>query len=125
MAIFFKRETFFDVEAENSERIRGLIMTSPQRLIRDTIYVPRIHPSHSTPRVLTMEWIDGACRLTDQDKIKEMGLSIKGVMQGVCEVFAAQIFTMGFVQCDGHPSNVLVRKHPNGRKSQHQIVLIG
>ena len=92
-----------------------------------------------------MEYIADASKLTDLPKIEQMGLSKKKVGRSVAEVFAAQIFDIGFVQADGHPrcatplacvicrlyiqcatcSNVLVRKHPNGTPGQHQIVLIG
>jgi aarF domain-containing kinase len=72
-----------------------------------------------------MEYIPDACRLTDIKKIEEMGLSVKEVARSVCEVFAAQMFEMGFLQADGHPSNVLIRKHPNGKRGQHEVVLIG
>ncbi len=62
--------------------------------------------------------------MTDREKLEEWGLSAKQVSRSVCEAFASQIFQHGFVQADGHPSNVLVRKHPNGKKGQHQVVLI-
>lgn len=35
-----------------------------------------------------------------------------------------QIFQHGFVQCDGHAGNVLIRRHPNGKRGQHQVVLV-
>ena len=50
-----------------------------------------------------MEYIPDASKLTDLSKIEEKGLSRKKVARSVAEVFAAQIFTMGFVQADGHP----------------------
>jgi predicted unusual protein kinase regulating ubiquinone biosynthesis (AarF/ABC1/UbiB family) len=50
-----------------------------------------------------MEYIGDASKLTDLPKIEEMGLSKKKVARSVAEVFAAQIFDMGFVQADGHP----------------------
>jgi aarF domain-containing kinase len=37
--------------------------------------------------------------------------------------FYAQIFAGGFVHCDPHPGNVLVRPHP-GRPSEPQLVLL-
>ncbi|KAF8317772.1 uncharacterized protein EI90DRAFT_3293460 [Cantharellus anzutake] len=118
------QETLFDNEAANSEKIRSLVMSSRNPSIREVAYVPRIHDSLSTPRVLTMEYISDACKLTDLDKIRGMGLDVGAVAKTAVEVFATQIFEMGFVQTDGHPSNVLIRRHPNGAQGQHQIVLI-
>ena len=54
-----------------------------------------------------MEYIEGACRLTDLGRIERMGLSVARVAQSVCEVFSAQVFEMGFVQADGHPRFVV------------------
>lgn len=65
--------------------------------------MPRIHPHLCTPCILTMEYIADASKLTDLSKIEEKGLSRKKVARSVAEVFAAQIFNMGFVQADGHP----------------------
>ncbi|KAF8311371.1 ABC1-domain-containing protein [Clavulina sp. PMI_390] len=117
-------ETRFDHEAANSEHIKHLVANSPVALIRNTVYVPRIHPQLCTQRVLTMEYIPEANKLTDLKAIETKGLSVKKVGRSVAEVFASMIFDMGFVQADGHPSNVLIRKHPNGKQGQHQVVLI-
>ncbi|TKY84901.1 hypothetical protein EX895_005981 [Sporisorium graminicola] len=119
-----EQETFFQHELANSLRAKKAIETDPEALVRKTCYVPRFYEELCTQRVLVMEWIGGTCRMTDREKLEEWGLSAKGVSQSVCEAFASQIFQHGFVQADGHPSNVLVRKHPNGKKGQHQVVLI-
>lgn len=118
------RETNFLTEMENSKKARRNVGSDPVRLIRETCYVPYCVDQLSTERVLTMEFIDGATRMTDETGIKKMGLSIKEVARSVCEVFASQIFQHGFIQCDGHAGNVLVRQHPNRKRGQHQVVLI-
>lgn len=119
-----EQETFFDRELANSLRAKTAIETDPVGLVRRTCYVPQFYKQFCTPRVLVMEWIGNTCRMTDRDKLDEWGLSAKQVSRSVCEAFASQIFQHGFVQADGHPSNVLVRQHPNGKKGQHQVVLI-
>ncbi|PWN51393.1 ABC1-domain-containing protein [Violaceomyces palustris] len=120
-----EQETFFESELRNSLRAKRAVETDPEKLVRQTCYVPYMYEPLCTNRVLVMEWIEGACRMTDRERIeKEMGLSVKAVSTSVCEAFASQIFRHGFVQADGHPSNVLVRKHPNGQKGLHQVVLI-
>ena len=83
-----------------------MVLNSPDAIIKETVYVPRIHPHLCTPRILTMEYIADASKLTDVSKIEEKGLSKKKVARSVAEVFAAQIFNMGFVQADGHPRYV-------------------
>lgn len=99
-------------------------MHNDEKYIRNTCYVPLVYKEYSTERVMTMEYIANACKVTDTKKLDEMGLSVRNVALSVMEVFASQIFQSGFVQADGHPANVLVRKHPNGKKGQHQVVLI-
>ena len=81
-------------------------MNSRTPSIRNTTYVPRIYEFLSTPQILTMEFISDACKLTDLNNIESMGLDVKEVARSVTEVFAAQIFEMGFVQADGHPRHV-------------------
>ncbi|SOV06695.1 uncharacterized protein UDID_01847 [Ustilago sp. UG-2017a] len=119
-----EQETFFQQELTNSLRAKQAIETDPEALVRKTCYVPKFHKDLCTQRVLVMEWIGNTCRMTDREKLEEWELSAKQVSKSVCEAFASQIFQHGFVQADGHPSNVLVRKHPSGKKGQHQVVLI-
>ncbi|GAC97021.1 potential mitochondrial chaperonin [Pseudozyma hubeiensis SY62] len=119
-----EQETFFDRELANSLRAKKAIETDSEALVRKSCYVPEFYKDFCTQRVLVMEWIGNTCRMTDREKLEEWGLSAKQVSRSVCEAFASQIFQHGFVQADGHPSNVLVRKHPNGKKGQHQVVLI-
>jgi len=64
-----------------------------------------------------MEWIDGF----KIDQIKNNSeYNIKQVISSIIEVFANQIFQSGFVHCDPHPGNILIRKI-NGND---QIVLL-
>lgn len=41
-------------------------------------------------------------------------------------IFTDMIFKHGFVHCDAHPGNILIRKHPRGKnpKDDYQIVLL-
>lgn len=115
-------ETHFDVELRNAQRIQEYIRADSS--ISQTVTVPTCVPEVSSDRLLVMDWIEGAVKMTDRAKIEDMGLSVRNVASDVCNVFAAMIFNYGLVQCDGHAGNVLVRQHPNGKKGQHQVVLI-
>ncbi|CAO1623579.1 unnamed protein product [Sympodiomycopsis kandeliae] len=117
-------ETHFEVELKNAERIKRHIEADSS--INKTVSVPQCFSEYSTDRILTMEFIEGACKMTDRRKIEEnMGLNITKVASDVCNVFAAMIFQYGFVQADGHAGNVLIRKHPNAKRNgDHQVVLI-
>ncbi|ODH45505.1 Atypical/ABC1 protein kinase [Paracoccidioides brasiliensis] len=50
-----------------------------------------------------------------------LGLSLKEVMTTMVDLFSAQIFLWGWLHCDPHPGNVLVRRRPSG---QAELVLI-
>ncbi|KAK0530768.1 hypothetical protein OC842_003828 [Tilletia horrida] len=118
-----EQECHFDVELQNSERARWNIMHDPDRLIRETCYVPAVYPALSTSRLLIMEYVPNAVRLTDIDDLKKNNFSIKEVARSACEVSAAQIFQYGHVQADGHAGNLLVRKHPDAEKRKSRSLL--
>lgn len=117
-----ERETHFQLELQNAQRIQKHI--SEDSSINQTVTVPKYLPEFTSDRLLVMEWIEGAVKMTDKAKIEAMGLSVKKVATDVCNAFAAMIFQYGFVQADGHAGNVLIRKHPDGTKGKAQVVLI-
>lgn len=113
-------ELDFTHEAHNQEHAR----LDLERAMGDSVYIPRIYSEFTTPRVLVTEWIDDACSANDVDELALRGLDTKRVMRTAVEIFAHQIFQTGFVHCDPHPGNLLVRRHPTHGRGQHQIVLI-
>jgi len=82
--------------------------------------VPKVHWEQTTARVLTMTFEDGF-RSTDVEAIKRAGLQKHDVAKLVSSVFNSQALLSGFVHCDPHPANVLVRRDENGRA---QLVLV-
>lgn len=50
-----------------------------------------------------------------------LGLSLKDVMGTMVDLFSAQMFIWGWVHCDPHPGNVIVRRQPSGKP---ELVLI-
>ena len=110
--------------------------------LRDKVYVPRVYEKYTTKKVMTAEWIDGV-RMTDRDGVRQlMGdrfdsapedsaakrfPTLKGgvttVLKTMVELFSAQIFEWGWVHCDPHPGNMIVRPHPT-IKGSPQLVLL-
>lgn len=84
------------------------------------IHIPKIYSELSGTRVLTAEFIDNACKISDMQSLKQMKVNLKEVDKKLFEVFAYQIFTTGFVHADPHPGNVFVRKN----KGKVQLVLL-
>lgn len=84
--------------------------------------VPKIYWDYTSERVLTMQFEEGL-RATDIESIDRAGISRRAVAKLISSVFNAQIFETGFVHCDPHEANVLLREHPH-KKGMPQIVLV-
>jgi aarF domain-containing kinase len=84
------------------------------------IHIPKVYRDMTGTRVLTAEFIDDACKISDLKSLQERQINIKDVDKKLFEVFAYQIFTTGFVHSDPHPGNIFVRKV----KGKVQLVLL-
>lgn len=88
----------------------------------DRIVIPGVLWNFTSPRVLCMHFEDG-CNATDVKAMRNAGLVTSQVSRLIASVFNRQVFESGFIHCDPHPANVLVRVHPH-RKNQPQLVLV-
>jgi len=114
------RELDFKNEGRNAERAAKDMKRFGFR--DDECIVPKVHWKYTTKRVLCMDFEEGF-KVTDISKIQEANLSPSEVAKLVASVFNSQVFLSGFVHCDPHPANVLLRPHPlNPRKPQ--VVLV-
>jgi aarF domain-containing kinase len=59
--------------------------------------------------------------LNDIEQMKAWGIKPKDAMDITINTMSAMAFTWGFVHCDPHPGNILVRPHPT-KKGKPQIV---
>eukprot|EP00804_Cyclotella_cryptica_P010735 CCRYP_005504-RA/>CCRYP_005504-RA protein AED:0.02 eAED:0.02 QI:230/1/1/1/0.66/0.25/4/2664/549 len=84
--------------------------------------VPRVLWKFTNHRVLTMEFEEGF-RATDVDRMEKAGIKRGDVAKLISSVFNSQIFQNGFVHCDPHEANVLLREHPR-KSGKPQIVLV-
>ncbi|GIL43460.1 hypothetical protein Vafri_933 [Volvox africanus] len=105
------RELDFRHEASNAERCRANLQRSAQQGAwhAGRVHVPDVDYRTSSNRILTMEFIDGV-RVTDTAALSRLGLSRREVMLLVAETFNEMIFAHGYVHCDPHAANMLVRK---------------
>ncbi|XP_067470251.1 aarF domain-containing protein kinase 1 isoform X2 [Thunnus thynnus] len=83
--------------------------------------VPMIHWDLSTKRILTMEFADGG-QVNDREYMKKHGINVNKISEDLGKMYSEMIFVHGFVHCDPHPGNVLVRKCPQSKKTE--IVLL-
>ena len=135
-----RQELDFEQEAINAMTTAKFIAEEPR--LKDRVYVPQVYERYTTKKVMTAEWIDGV-RMTDRNGVKKlMGEraevplensatsrfpTLKGgistVLETMVELFSAQIFEWGWVHCDPHPGNMIVRPHPT-IKGAPQLVLL-
>ncbi|KAL9226718.1 hypothetical protein vseg_002497 [Gypsophila vaccaria] len=121
------KELDFLVEAKNGERcLHNFRKLSPH--IANSIYVPVVFWNLSTSKLLTMEYIDGV-QVNDVKGIRKMKIQPREVSNLVSETFAEMIYKHGFVHCDPHAANLLVRPLPPGKSNflgyrKPQLVLL-
>ena len=114
------RELDFKHEARNAERARTLL-----KRFGDRVVVPRVHPELSTTRILVMDFEPGV-HISDRARIeRHCGLDPREVARLMSEVFCEMVFINGFVHCDPHPGNLLVRSttSPTGQKHPQLVLL--
>lgn len=121
------KELDFLLEAKNSVKcLENFLKLSPH--IAEYVYAPKVYWSLSTSKLLTMEFMDGAL-VNDVVTIRRLGIQPYDVARLVSQTFAEMMFKHGFVHCDPHAANLLVRPLPYGRKSifgkrKPQLVLL-
>ncbi|KAF9676926.1 hypothetical protein SADUNF_Sadunf08G0054100 [Salix dunnii] len=121
------QELDFLVEAKNSEKcLENFRKLSPH--IAEYVYAPKVHWNLSTSKLLTMEFMDGA-HVNDVKTIRKLGIQPNEVATLVSRAFAEMMFRHGFVHCDPHAANLIVRPLPSGKrtilgKRKPQLVLL-
>lgn len=93
-------------EAANCERFAKDFKDIPY------VRVPNIYHEVSTPRVLTMEFIE-SFKLTDTEQIDALGLDRKVLANQVADAFLRQIVETAYFHCDPHPGNECVDSEGN------------
>ncbi|XP_004082471.2 uncharacterized aarF domain-containing protein kinase 1 isoform X1 [Oryzias latipes] len=102
-------------EGHNAEKVASMLAHFP------FLKVPMIHWDLSTKRILTMEFIEGG-QVNDKNYMKEHDINVNEISENLGKLYSEMIFVHGFVHCDPHPGNVLVRKCPQSKKME--IVLL-
>ncbi|KAM3870844.1 aarF domain-containing protein kinase 1 [Diretmus argenteus] len=102
-------------EGRNAERVARMLAHFP------FLKVPQIHWDLSTKRILTMDFAEGG-QVNDRDYMRSHGINVNKISENLGKMYSEMIFVHGFVHCDPHPGNVLVRKCPRSKKTE--IVLL-
>ena len=96
-----RREMDFAREGHTIEKFRDNFKATPW------MYFPRVHWTHSTRGVLTLEYIDGI-KVSDLDVLDRAGLNRTLIAQRGADAFLEMVLTHGFFHGDLHPGNVFI-----------------
>ena len=75
----------------------------------DWVRVPEVYRDVSTPRVLTMEFLD-SIKLTDIKQLDQLGLDRDLLAKRTADAFLRQIVETGYFHCDPHPVSFVIRR---------------
>ncbi|XP_075554451.1 aarF domain containing kinase 1 isoform X2 [Dermacentor variabilis] len=100
-------ELDFVNEAHNTERVRRMFSHFPW------LEVPEIHWDLTTRRVMTMQFCEGG-QVNDKAYMEKNGISPMEVSNRLGQLYSEMIFVQGYVHCDPHPGNLLVRQGDTG-----------
>lgn len=112
-------ELDFRIEAQNVHTTRDNL---EKLILSGDVAVPTVEDAWSSSRVLTMSFEEGVY-VTNEPQIQSWGLNRNQISQTISRIFGEQIFRHGFVHCDPHEANLLVRPHPT-IPHRGQIVLL-
>ncbi len=77
------------------------------------VLVPRVFWEYTTPRVLTLEFMDGI-KITQVEQLKAKGVDLPALAKLVVEAYMAQLLEHRLFHGDPHPGNLFVQPHPDG-----------
>jgi ubiquinone biosynthesis protein len=100
-------------EAANAKQISKNFHNS------DFIYIPTVHCTYLTNKVMVMERIYGT-PINDKKKLSEQGIPFSEIAEKSVELFFVQVFEHNFFHADMHPGNIFIQKH----KGSFRFVLV-
>jgi ubiquinone biosynthesis protein len=111
-----REELDYTREGHNADRFRELFADDP------SLYIPKIYWDYSTPRVLTMERIEGI-KISDVDALDAAGIDRRVVAERAVGIMLQEVFVHGFFHADPHPGNFFVME--GGRLGLMDFGMVG
>ena len=96
-----RRELDYTVEARNAERFHANLGKEPG------IHIPKVYWSHTTSRLLTMEFIRGT-KVNQVDQLRAKEVDLSDIARRGARSFMQQVMIYGFFHGDPHPGNILI-----------------
>lgn len=105
LAAMLGRETDYQHERENLERLRGILGT------RQDVVIPQALPELSGPGVLTLSFESGI-KISDTQALQAEGIEPEAVARILVECYLTMLLEHRVFHADPHPGNFLVRPGP-------------
>lgn len=86
---------------------RNLLHFASQLADNENVRIPRPHSDLCTPRVLTMEYLEGI-KLSQPDRLVAAGFDLEELARNGADLYLQMIFTHGYYHADPHPGNVVI-----------------
>ncbi len=96
-----REEMNYEREAEMLREIRGNFRDN------DTVRIPSVVATHSTERVLTMEYVPGT-KINNLDRLAELGIDRGELAERLQFLYLQMIMEDGVFHADPHPGNLAV-----------------
>jgi ubiquinone biosynthesis protein len=78
---------------------------------RDDVLIPEAIPELSTARLLVTEFAEGI-KITDIAALEAAGIAPEALARQLNDVYAEQIFKLGWLHADPHPGNLMAQARP-------------
>jgi ubiquinone biosynthesis protein len=99
IAATLEQEIDFTIEAAHVERFAFQFANEP------TVYLPEVYRDLTTPRVLTMEYVDGI-KASQFAELESAPADRPEIARRIADLVMKQIFAHGFFHADPHPGNI-------------------
>ncbi|KAH7057658.1 ABC1-domain-containing protein [Linnemannia elongata] len=115
------KELNFDFEAANAARVAANFDSARKEGSKSTIKIPDV--IWSRKRVLVMEFMIGS-RIDNLQYLRDHNIKVSEVSNEMARTFSQMIYKDGFVHCDPHPGNLMIRPTPAGSASPRNFEII-
>ena len=101
VARLIRRELDFGAEERNLLQFISLFENELH------LKIPQPFSDYCTPKVLTMEWIEGT-KVDQVDQLRAAGVDTELLAERGARIYLRMIFEHGFFHADPHPANILI-----------------
>ena len=97
------------LELDFTNEARNIELFAAQHSHNPHVRLPRLYWDLCSPRVITMEYIDGI-KVTQFEELRNAGISLQELAHLGAQFIFSQIFDNGFFHADPHPGNLFVTR---------------